>query len=247
MSRLLDRAPWTALGLLWPFGGPPQPEVAVGPGASFRVVASNALKTNHRAAAWSDAVLALEPDVLCVAELTPRLERALSAAGPPPHRCAAARRGSDGTGLWSRWPIEDAEVLQAGRALVVARIPGVGATVGAVHTVAPSSPWRTRGWWQSFDAVQALAARTQGPLVVAGDWNATMGHSPLRRLVAGGRLRDAHTDAGRRLARTWPARFPVALLDRVLVSPGIAVRRITEHRVPGSDHRAIAADLVVVG
>jgi endonuclease/exonuclease/phosphatase family metal-dependent hydrolase len=149
--------------------------------------------------------------------------------------------------LWSRWPLADARVLSAGHAFVVACVPELGVTVGAVHTLAPSRRWRERIWWRSFDTVETVAAATPGPLVVAGDWNATMAHGPLRRLVAGGRLRDAHVDAGRGSARTWPARLPVALLDRVLVSPEIAVESIREVRLPGSDHRAVVADLALTG
>ena len=244
--RFLDRVPFTALGLLWPFGGPPQEAGPTGDGVPFRLVSSNALKKNKHPEQWAEAVLALEPDVLCVAELTPPLDEALHAAGPPAHRCAHVEADPAGTGLWSRWPLEDGRVLHAGHAMPVARIPELGVTVAAVHTMAPSTRWKGRVWWQSFDAITSLTERTDGPLVVAGDWNATMGHTPLRRLVAGTRLRDGHTDAGRRHARTWPSCAPVALLDRVLVSPEVAVRSITEHKLPGTDHRAVAADLVVV-
>ena len=245
-DRLVDRVPFTALGLLWPFGAPPQPPGPSGSGRSFRLVASNALKYNKRPEAWAEAVLALEPDVLCVAELTPALDRSLRAAGAPPHSCTHVEAEPPGTGLWSRWPLDDARMLHAGHAMPVAAIPELGVTVAAVHCMAPSRRWKVRVWWQSFDAVTALASSTAGPLVVAGDWNATMAHSPMRRLVATGLLRDAHTDAGRRSARTWPTRLPVALLDRALVSPDVAVRSIAEHKVPGSDHVAIAADLEVV-
>ena len=50
-------------------------------------------------------------------------------------------------------------------------------------------------------------------------------------------------DVGRGRAATFPARLSVALLDRVLVSDEVAVRSVTEHRVPGSDHRAVVAEL----
>ena len=244
-DRLLDRAPFTALGLLWPYGAP----LVAGPagsGRSFRLVVSNALKLNRRPDEWAEAVLALEPDVLCIAELTPALDAALQRAGAPAHRCAHVSKEPAGTGLLSRWPLEDGRILDAGHAMATARIPELGVTVAAVHTMAPSRRWRARVWWRSFDTIGVLAEQTTGPLVVAGDFNATAGHGPLRELLAGGVLRDAHANAGRHLARTWPARVPVALLDRVLVSDAVAVRSISEHKLPGTDHRAVVADLEVV-
>ena len=248
-DHFVDRAPFTALGLFWPHGAPPQepgPSPS-GDGHRLRLVSSNALKKNRRRRAWATAVLALEPDVLCVAELTPRLEAALVEVGDglPEHRCADTKAEPAGTGLWSRWPIDDGRILRAGHSMIVAPIPAIGATVAAIHTVAPSSRKKTPRWHGSFDAITTMANETPGPLVVAGDWNATMAHTPLRRLLADTRLRDAHVDAGRASARTWHSWLPVALLDRVLVSPDVAVRSITEHRLPGTDHRAVVAELEV--
>jgi endonuclease/exonuclease/phosphatase (EEP) superfamily protein YafD len=248
-DRFIDRAPFTALGLLWPFGAPAQaPGPPPGGGRRFRLVSSNALKKNRRPRAWAEAVLALSPDVLCVPELTPPLEEALRAVGDglPEHRCADTKAEPAGTGLWSRWPIDDGRILRAGHSMIVAPIPAIGATVAAIHTVAPASRRKAPQWLGSFDAITTMANDTPGPLVIAGDWNATVAHTPMRRLLAGGRVRDAHIDAGRPFARSWHARFPVALLDRVLVSPEVAVHSIAEHRVPGTDHRAVVAELEVV-
>lgn len=248
-NRLVDRAPLTALGLLWPLGLAPGEAPAGRPERTFRVVAANALKRNRQPEEWAGAIGALRPDVLCIAELTPAIAAALDDAGVGSelaHRCDVVQRDPAGTGLWSRWPLSDDRVLHAGHAMPVARIDEVGATVVAVHTFAPASPWKQRVWWRSFDAVESLVRSVEGPLVVAGDFNATAAHGPLRRLVGGSLLRDAHVSAGRPFARTFPAALPVALLDRVLVSPEVAVEAIAEHRAPGSDHRAVTADLAVV-
>jgi endonuclease/exonuclease/phosphatase family metal-dependent hydrolase len=219
--------------------------------AALRVVTSNALRSNRRADAWAAAVLALEPDVLCVQEVTAVVDGALARAGVAealPGGCAEVRKLSAGTGVWTRLPVEATELTVAGYVLAAVRLAvGAGVTVASIHTVAPAKPRQGRRWRGSFDAIAGYVARTPGPLVVAGDWNATLAHTPLRTLLDGGRLRDAHLDAGRAHAATWPARWPRALLDRVLVSDEIAVRAVSEHRVPGSDHRAVAADLVVVG
>jgi endonuclease/exonuclease/phosphatase (EEP) superfamily protein YafD len=245
LRRLLDEPPFTAVGLLW--RGPPLPVGAVraGGGRRFRLVATNALKKNRRPEAWAASVLDLAPDVLCVAELTATNAAALAADGRRPrHACVEVHPDSGGTGLFARWPLEDARVLDtAGHALPVARVAELGVTVGAVHPVAPSNRSKGPRWRASYETIEKLVAEVDGPLVLAGDWNATGAHSPLRDLVAGGVVGDAHTAAGRGSAATWPARCPVALLDRVLVSTHVAVVSIAEHRAPGSDHLAVVADL----
>ena len=241
-----DHPPLTAVGLVWPGRRLPAPRSgpAPGSGATLRVVTANALKLNRVPSAWAAAALALEPEVLCVQELTPAIEGALGEAGVPSGGCAEAREDSAGSGVWTSLPVveDGSELSEAGYVLAAVQL-SIGVTVASIHTVAPSTTARGRRWRASFEAIEAFVARTPGPLVVAGDWNATLAHGPLRRFLTGGRLRDAHVDAGRRLARTFPARFPLALLDRVLVSEEIAVGAVTEHRLPGSDHLAVAADL----
>lgn len=213
----------------------------------LRIVTANALKYNKAPSAWAEALLDLDPDVLCVQELTPAIDDALAATGRlPAAACTEVRDDSAGTGLWCRWPLADAGVFDAGHTMIVGRVESLGVTLASIHTIAPSSPAKAREWEASFAAIAALTERTAGPLVVAGDWNATLAHGPLRDLLAAGRVRDAHVDAGRRFARTWPARVPLALLDRVLVSRHMAVRSVSEVRLPGSDHRAVAAELTIV-
>jgi endonuclease/exonuclease/phosphatase (EEP) superfamily protein YafD len=83
---------------------------------------------------------------------------------------------------------------------------------------------------------------------MAGDYNATYGHAPFRRLLAVG-LRDAHIEAGRGLATTWPVNNlllpPLFRLDHVLVSREFEVLAAREGRGPGTDHRPVVADLVL--
>ena len=86
-------------------------------------------------------------------------------------------------------------------------------------------------------------------MVVLGDFNADRDHAAFRRLLSIG-LRDAHDERGRGLARTWPTRLPLLQLDHVLVRDGRGGRLVAEDVrevvVPGSDHRAVVADLAVL-
>lgn len=200
-------------------------------------------------------MLAADADVLCVAELTPRIDAALRAACCSrryPAGAQAVRQGSVGTGIWARLPCADAWIVNAGYALAAARVlvGGVEVTVVAVHTVAPTNPAKVERWRAGFAAAAEIVAEAPGPVVLAGDWNATLAHGPMRDLLrgaAGRPLVDAHTAAGRWRAGTWPTWLPVqtAGLDRVLVTPDVTVRSIRELRAPGSDHLAVVADLAV--
>ena len=84
--------------------------------------------------------------------------------------------------------------------------------------------------------------------VLAGDFNATLDHAALRAVLRTGL-------DGRRPARPaggWPGpgarcgcRWPRLALDHVLVDPRIGVAAVDLVPVPGSDHRALVADLVL--
>jgi endonuclease/exonuclease/phosphatase (EEP) superfamily protein YafD len=136
-------------------------------------------------------------------------------------------RSAFGSGVFSRHPITDSSVVRFDG------FPTVRATI-ELHD-------RPSG----VDELTVLAEGEDGPLLLAGDFNVTRQHRPFRQLL-GTDLRDAHLETGRGRARTWPAGRrlpPFALLDHVLVSPHFAVDATAEVDVPGSDHRAVVADL----
>jgi endonuclease/exonuclease/phosphatase family metal-dependent hydrolase len=84
--------------------------------------------------------------------------------------------------------------------------------------------------------------------VLAGDFNATLDHSGLRRLIRTG-YRDAAATVGAGLAGTWGPYdgdpIPPVTIDHVLVDRRVRVRSVSVHRVPGSDHRAVLAELAL--
>jgi endonuclease/exonuclease/phosphatase (EEP) superfamily protein YafD len=267
VDRLLATPPLTALGLFRPLVDPSprrhpheKPSVAAPGAAGFRLVTNNGLDVNRRPDAWARAVLDLDPGVLVVQEATDPLVAALERAGVGdelPHSFVDPDRGKGGCALWSRLPLADTRTLATDYPAVVAsvRIGDANVTVVGVHPLAPVAPWDAGRWRAAFDAVADVVMAATGPVVCAGDWNATISHQPLVDLLARTGMVDAHTAAGRSDARTWPAQGvggpfgflqqPFALLDRVLVTPDLAVRAITEATVPGSDHRAVIADLAL--
>ncbi len=123
---------------------------------------------------------------------------------------------------------------------------GSGPEFVAVHTLPPRRAFgpRQAGWLRTVRKAVALAASGDN-VVVAGDFNATRDHEPLRDL---GPCADAAEVTGRGAEGTWPARLPTVLaarIDHVLYTRArwraVATRTV---RVAGSDHRALIAHLV---
>lgn len=83
------------------------------------------------------------------------------------------------------------------------------------------------------------------PRLLVGDFNATLDHREIRRLLTRG-FYDAADATGDGLSATWPVgrSLPMITIDHVLVPREVRVRRVRVYDVPGSDHRAIIAELV---
>jgi endonuclease/exonuclease/phosphatase (EEP) superfamily protein YafD len=231
------------------------PTAAAGPRVR---VATVSLRRGHvPAAGVLDLVTGADVDVLAVAELTPRSEAALRAAGLdrllPEEHVLPARPGavvSASGAVWSRLPITrrgavPGEFEQPG---VVLDVDGCPLEVVAVHSAPPAtSPGSVRRWAADL---AALPSPSDALLrVLAGDFNATADHAAFRALLAAGWV-DAARVTGQGLAWTWRPlrlRFPRLTLDHVLVDPRVAVTAVRFLPVRGSDHRAVVADLQLPG
>lgn len=121
-------------------------------------------------------------------------------------------------------------------------------TMTGVHTNAPAYSDLVGGWVTEMDDLRTWAASVDGPLVMAGDFNATAAHPELRRLMTG--LTDCTGGPGVAdgllAAPTWPRAgnipVPVLRLDHILVR-GLTCADGGVVGVPGSDHAGIWADL----
>ena len=232
---------WTGPDLRWWSSGP-------GVDGPTAVVASSNIAGDHDALDESAATLTrIDADVLNVVELTPAALAALHDAGITeryPYRFENPRNGAFGSGIYSRYPLRDAEdLVLAGAHMVKATVemPFGATTVVAVHTMQPLA--NLDDLRAQMAALEELAADTDGPLILAGDFNASRQHATFRALLDSG-LTDAHLSTGRGWAASWPEGRrlpPFALIDHVLVSDELAVDQVTEVRVPASDHRALVA------
>ena len=222
----------------------------------IRIFSANLNYTNTRMTSMADEIRRARPDIVLLQELSPANLDALRATGVLDEfefNLTVPRLMPTGTGVFSRLPLSDAEEWDV-EGMINARAT---VTVGEhkirmydIHTNAPFGAPGAPRWTKQLVKIRRAAIAEKGPLVVAGDFNASYGHRPFRALLAAG-LRDAHTERGRGWVTTWPRDLHVipafVRLDHVLVSHHIAVVGIAEGIGKGSDHRPVIADLAVTG
>jgi endonuclease/exonuclease/phosphatase family metal-dependent hydrolase len=166
-----------------------------------------------------------------------------------PGRALAPRHRAAGTGLMARRPLRLlVEPVLEGRAQLRAALSLAGGgelRVVAVHPYPPISRASEHAW---RDVLRALPDALDGGLghILVGDFNATLDHRELRRVVDRGYV-DAADATGQGLRPTFPVghAYPPLTLDHVLAQRSIAVRSLSVHRIAGSDHRAVVAELVL--
>jgi endonuclease/exonuclease/phosphatase (EEP) superfamily protein YafD len=219
-------------------------------GGALTVLSVNILGGGADVGRVVDLVRREKPDVLSVQELTPEAVARLDAAGLAtalPHRALRPRPGVSGTGLFARYPLIAGRGLDQRSTFDMARatlkLPSRDVEFVAVHTSPPLPGPPTGRWARDFGLLPR--PDRDGPLrVLAGDFNATLDHGPLRDLLGSG-YADAAAAVGAGLVPTWPNghTLPPVTIDHVLVDDRAGVRLVRVFDVPGSDHRAVVAQL----
>ncbi|MFC4334249.1 endonuclease/exonuclease/phosphatase family protein [Salininema proteolyticum] len=199
-----------------------------------------------------------EVDVMAVQELTPHAEDRFGELGLDavmPHSIRETGWDASGSALYSRHPLERLEGAEPDGIFhqFAARVsvPGEGAfNFMAVHTAAPRFTWRVPLWEEDMDSFPEPGG---DPWILAGDFNSTLDHSALRRVLDQG-YDDAASVTGGAMAATWRMegylggwlRAPGMTLDHVLVSRDtVAVADYEVLDDIGSDHRPILVEAAV--
>jgi len=219
-------------------------------GRDLTVMTANLYRGNADLAALSRTVRDEGVDVLAVSEVSEeaavRLRRS-RLHDLLPYTVSSTGAPSASTMLLSRRPVVPPPAGPSVGPAVrgqQARLPEAGVVVCAVH---PPPPLQGARRWRLAQAqLTTWAEQVTGPVVVAGDFNASVDHPGMRDVMGTG-LRDAHEVAGAGRPATWPngrALPPFVQLDHVLVRQ-VGVDSVDDVRVPGSDHDAVVAHLVV--
>jgi endonuclease/exonuclease/phosphatase (EEP) superfamily protein YafD len=218
---------------------------------TFVVLAANV----HHGTADPAALVALvdryRPDLLSVEELTPSFNRKLAAAGLGsrlPNAVLETHRNTSGAGLYSRLEMRKLPSPQR----FVFRMPRAQLTLAdgrplcvvGVHPY-PPQPNRTTEWEEALASLPSGGSST--PWLLAGDFNATLDQSQLRDILDRG-YRDAGDVAGEGLEPTFPSgghMIPPVTIDHVLADHRLGIVDYAVADIPGSDHRAVEAELVL--
>jgi endonuclease/exonuclease/phosphatase (EEP) superfamily protein YafD len=244
----------TLAGLVAPRTLPRRQPQPTGP--VLRVITANLLGGRADAGAVLSLVRETRADVLFVQDLDHEVAARFERAGISEllsWQIISAVVLPRGGGIYARYP------LSGGRAATAASAAQCSArlTLPSGHCVQltcvhapPPKPWNPDGATRWRGELAMLPGPDDPPVILAGDFNATLDHLQLRRLLCRG-YADAARQAGHGLAPTWgprPGLPPVLLaLDHVLIDPRCAVHATSAHRLAGSDHHALYAEVRLPG
>ncbi|MGC0332379.1 vancomycin resistance protein VanJ [Streptomyces sp. SAI-170] len=247
---LVRRSATALIALLMPvivwlnlFGGLLTDKAAAG--GDLTVATHNVNADNSDPEGTARAVAASGADVVALEELTqgavPVYEKALA----PAYKYHSVQ----GTvGLWSKYPLSGVRPVdiklgwtRAMRAAVAA--PGGQAAVYVAHLpsvrVKLEAGFTARQRDKSADALgEAIADEPLDKVLLLGDLNGTMNDRSLNAVTA--QMRSTQGAAGSGFGFSWPASFPMARIDQIMVR---GIEPVSSWTLPetGSDHLPVAA------
>jgi vancomycin resistance protein VanJ len=253
VAALVRRSATAGVALLVPavvwglmFGDLLIPGKGAGGAYDLRVLSHNVDAANPNPKQTAQDLLAADADVMALEEITSADMKVYKAAFAKKYPYEVSR---DTVGLWSKYPVVQSESVDVGFAWTRALRAEVTAPEGKVAVyVAHLASVRvgTSGFTsnQRNDTIKALgrqiADEKLAGVIVMGDFNGTANDRSLAPLTAG--LRSAQGAAGDGFGFTWPAEFPMARIDHIMVR-GVTPTKAWVMKPTGSDHRPVVAEL----
>jgi len=232
----------------------PEPATAAQIGAgggrppTVRFVSANVYAGNDDPAGLLRLIETEQPDILLVLEHTFVFRDALRAFSERyPYRLIGTSLDQFGIALYSRFPLRDGQVAPLGETdAVIATIDVHGSALRfvGVHLLPPMTPAWAASRNRQLAAVAALAAATDGAVLVCGDLNVTPWSPQFARFVEDSKL---ETVAARPLSWTWPAgMLPLGVrIDHCFRRGGIATSIAAALGDIGSDHYPLAVEFAM--
>ena len=232
-----------ALNLSWtPLPRLPRAEAAAA--VPIKLASFNVHLDNRAFDAIADWASAEQPDVLALVEVTPDMQPLLARlAARYPHTALHARADPFGLAVFSRHPLQGAQLHDDGRLpprwRATVKAPGAPFTLTVVHPMPPISAADRAERDALFDALAQQPASTRAQ-VIMGDFNSTPWSAGLRRVGDAGWARATTLQPTFALGRSLP-------LDHILATR--AHWRVADAGMGpwlGSDHRPVWALLHAV-
>lgn len=217
---------------------------------SLRVVTFNTWYRNDDIAGIGRYLTGTDADVIVLQELSQaRAMQLRSHLRSYPY--SFTEPGEPGAVIFSRWPIVAATQLalsaQGARAARVS-IDWRGTVVSllGVHLHWPLGPRNAQLRNEELRAIAAIGRAADQPLIVAGDFNATVWSAHFRDVLSNSPLRDCAAGLG--MSPSWPSQFPPAgiRIDHCLASPHWRALHARTGPALGSDHFPVIADLQLI-
>lgn len=225
----------------------------IGDGQRLRVMTANLKHGGADPAALLALARDARVDVLALQELTPAAVSALDAQGLRtqfPYRVLREEPGGSGSGVVATVPLRQIVLVEEShleQVAVVADLSGsTDVEILSVHVFPGVVSSGGREAWER--ELGQLPPPGERPRVLAGDFNATLDHRVFTRLLDRG-YTDVAEATGEGLRPTWSqAPFgPPVTIDHVLVDRRVQATSLSVYDLPGSDHNAVVAELVLPG
>lgn len=222
--------------------------------SKFKLMISNVLMSNDCYSALLDLVHELQPDVLVCIETNQQWHEALQNLNNDyPHRICQPNEKMYGMQVFSKFPMSDIQVEH----LVQDKVPSIHVCLDVngskvlTHFMhpAPPSPSENDESTERDAELLALARKLKNmtePLLMTGDLNDVPWSKPLRAFKHISGLKDVRV--GRAFLNTFHAAIPLLRwpLDHVFVSRHFQLINLQRHRLSGSDHFSVTAELALV-
>lgn len=212
------------------------------PAAELRVLSYNVLNGNRRAEEAAQFIIDTAPDVAIVMETTGVGRYLDRIATVLPYRVGCEAAASCDLSIHSRHPIEFSAMEPMApfrlerRAIVRINVDGQPVTIVGVHL---SKPYFDEASWVELDQIGRTLSRLEGPVILAGDFNAAPWSNPLVALA-----RREQLEPGPWMPASWPVvAGPLGVpIDNIFARGGAHIETLEAGESSfGSNHRPILA------
>ncbi len=200
----------------------------------------------------ADSLVATGADVLVAVEASESFLKDMDRSNVQAEYPYLARTGQDyqdRVGIWSRYPIANVKPMRFGHAaaLISLTVDGHDVRLLAAH-LSNGVTGSYDSWKTDLASIASVAATLTGPVLVVGDFNATLAHPALRIMQNFG-YREVHSWLGHGLRPSWPMNAsplpPLMRIDHAFVRGGVLPLSVRDFTLTDSDHRGFVADFVL--
>ncbi|NQZ07638.1 MAG: endonuclease/exonuclease/phosphatase family protein [Algicola sp.] len=215
----------------------------------LKLIQSNVNSANQDHQKVIELVKTEQPDIFVAQEVNRRWVNQLKAIETLlPYKIVQPRSDNFGIALYSKYPLDKAQVIYLGKA----NVPSIEVqlslnqkplTILATHPLPPIGAKYYALRNDQFDALVGAVKTTHGPLVLIGDLNVTVWSNSYQKLIDKSGLVNARQGFG--LLPSWPSLLPFAMIpiDHCLMSGEFTVIDIQTGPDVGSDHLPLIVEL----